>query len=54
MDIISIIIYVVLVFFALAIVARISGQTLVELFSSVSDWIKGKGEDTADRAVEIY
>jgi hypothetical protein len=49
----SIIIYGLLILGALAVIARICGQTLPEFFSSMKGWITGTGEDAVDTAREI-
>lgn len=49
----SYIIYGLLILGALAIIARITGQTLPEFLSSLIDYIRGTGEDAVEPAVEI-
>ena len=49
----SVIVYVILIIFALAIIARITGQTLPELLMGITEWLRDKGEETAEHAIEI-
>jgi hypothetical protein len=49
----TIIIYGLLIIFAFSVVARISGQTLIEFLHSLGDWISGKGEDVVDGVREV-